>query len=105
MPQLPGRWRVLAIPYGGATDAIDLDEELGPTLPFAADVKVWLRACDSGDWFVVYRARNVLVWFLFQFSEARETWDFMLAKFQDAERLYFEGATLNDLINYQWQRV
>lgn len=105
LPKVPATWRVLAIPYGGATDAIDLDEELGPRKPFAAGVKAWFHPFESGDWFVVYRARTLLVWFLFWLSESDDAWQATLGRFSDAERLYFEGRQLNDLIDYQWQRV
>lgn len=102
---LPSRWSVLAIPYSGATEAHDFDSLFGDTKPFDIGVKVWIRPFDSGDWFALYRARNVLVYFLFRLSKTDAIWDGMLARFPDAERLSFEGARLNELIDYKWQQV
>ncbi|MGH8611090.1 MAG: hypothetical protein ACREYF_03330 [Gammaproteobacteria bacterium] len=96
---------MLAIPYTGATEAHDFDEIFGKTKPFDVGVKVWLRRFESGDWFALYRARNVLVFFLFRLPSSDDNWNGMLARFQDAERLSFSGARLTDLIDYQWQRV
>ena len=101
----PISWDVLAIPYTGATEAHDFDEIFGATKPFDVGVKVWLRRFESGDWFALYRAKNVLVFFLFRMSIATENWNGMLKRFPDAERLSFNGARLTDLIGYQWQRV
>lgn len=102
---LPSRWRVLAIPYSGATESLDFDSLFGDTKPFDIGVNVWIRPFDSGDWFALYRARNVLIYFLFRFSNTDTTWDGMLARFPDAERLSFDGTRLNELIDYKWQQV
>lgn len=103
--QPPPSWPILAIPYSGATVATDFDAMFGDTRPFDIGVKVWLKACHSGDWFVAYRAQNVLVFFLFHLSGSQEFWDGILARFQDTERLCFEGTRLVDLIAYEWRRV
>ena len=71
----PASWDVLAIPYTGATEAHDFDEIFGATKPFDVGVKVWLRRFESGDWFALYRARNVLVFFLFRISMATGNWN------------------------------
>lgn len=101
----PSSWRVLAMPFTGATDAHDFDDIFGKTKPFDVGVKVWLRCFESGDWFALYRARNVLVFFLFHLSSSDEIWDGMLARFQDAERLSFSGVRLIDLIDFKWRQV
>jgi len=101
----PASWKVLAIPYTGATEAHDFDSIFGNTKPFDIGVKVWLRRFESGDWFALYRARNVLVFFLFRLSSIDDNWNGMLARFKDAERLSFSGARLTDVIDYEWQRV
>lgn len=105
LAQLPERWRILAMPYFGATDALDFDSLFGKTKPFDIGVKVWLRALESGDWFTIFRAHNVLVFFLFQLFGSDQVWDGVLTSFRDAERLLFEGNRLTDLIDYQWQQV
>lgn len=103
--KVPPQWRVLAIPYSGATEAADLGGILGNSQPFDVGVKVWLRRFDSGDWLAGYRARNVLVFLLFRFSETDTIWNGMIERFQDAERLCFEGEHLNALINFRWRKV
>ncbi len=102
---LPPCWSVLAIPYTGATEAHDFDSLFGNTKPFDIGVKIWIRQFDSGDWFALYRARNVLVFFLFRLSNTDVIWNGMLARFQDAEHLSFEGTRLNELIDYKWKKV
>ena len=101
----PSSWKVLAIPYTGVTDAHDFDAIFGDTKPFDVGVKVWLRRFESGDWFALYRARNVLVFLLFRLSSVNDNWNGMLACFHDAERWSFTSVRLTDLISYQWQRV
>lgn len=103
--QPPAYWKVLAVPYVGATEAHDFDSILGATKPFDIGVKVWLRRFESGDWFALYRARNVLVLFLFHLSSVDDNWNGMLARFANAERLLFTGDRLTDLIDYKWQRI
>jgi len=105
LPTPPTRWRVLAIPYTGATDEADFDEIFGDTEPFDLGLKVWLKRFPTGDWFALYRAYNVLVFFLFHFSDDDSMWTGMCDRFRDAERLCFEGSNLNELINYRWKSV
>lgn len=103
--ETPSFWEVLAIPYTGAKGAHDFDAILGDTKPFDIGVKIWPRRFESGDWFVLYRAHNVLVFFLFRLSNSKENWNGMLIRFQDSERLSFKGGQLTSLIGYEWQRV
>lgn len=105
--EVPPRWRVLAIPYSGATEAVDFDEIIGNTQPFDVGVKVWLSSCDSGDWVALYRAQNILVFFLFKFSKTDTFWNGMIERFQDQDTAHFsfEGEHLNALIGYQWRQV
>lgn len=103
--EVPARWRVLAIPYDGANEAADFDEFFGNVRPFDIGVKVWLRPFDSGDWFALYNAQNILVFFLFNFSETDTNWKRMIELFQDADHWSFEGEHLNALIDYPWRQV
>lgn len=105
LSEVPPRWRVLAIPYSGATETADFDEIFGNTQPFDVGVKVWLRRFDSGDWFALYRAQNILVFLLFRFAETDAIWNGMIERFQDTDRLCFEGEHLNALIDYQWRKA
>jgi hypothetical protein len=102
---LPPRWRVLSIPYTGATEAYDVDSLLGNTKPFDIGVKVWIRPFDADNWFVLYRAHNLLVFFLFTFSENDAIWNGMIERFPEVGRLSFSGNRLTELIDYQWQIV
>lgn len=103
--ELPSRWRVLAIPYSGAAEAFDIDDLLGDTKPFDTGVKVWIRPFDSSNWFVLYRAQSLLVFFLFAFSSSDTIWNGMVERFPDAGHLSFSGNRLTELIGYQWQMV
>lgn len=105
LSKVPLRWKVLAIPYSGATEAADFDEFFGNTQPFDVGVKIWLRRFDSGDWFALYRAQNLLVFFLFKFSEVDIIWNGMIERFKDSDCLAFEGEHLNALIDYKWRKV
>lgn len=102
---VPKRWRVLAIPYAGADEATDFDDIFEKTRPFDVGVKVWLHPFNSGDWFALYRAQNMLVFFLFEFSGKATIWNRMIEQFKDAECLSFEDDHLNGLIDYQWKNV
>ena len=99
----PQRWRIIAIPYAGGTEALDFDHLLGDTKPFDIGVKVWLRRFETGEWFAIYRARNLLVYLLFRMSESEQIWRGVLAQFPDAEPLAFEAPRLTDLIGYEWR--
>lgn len=68
-------------------------------------MKVWLRRFETGDWFALYRAHHILVFFLFHLSKDDTIWNGMCDRFKDAERLSFEGNNLNELINYRWKAV
>lgn len=104
LPSVPGYWRVVAIPYIGAA-TVDFDELLGDTKPFEVGIKAWIKPMENGDWFVVYKADDVLVYLLFWFSGAKAVLSGLSSIFDDAERLLFEGAHLNQLVNYRWQQI
>lgn len=101
---VPGNWRILAIPYIGAT-AVDLDKLLGDTKPFDIGVKAWIRKLEKRDWFVVYKVDDVLVYLLFWFSGDRSVLSGLQNTFDNAQRFLFEGRNLNQLINYEWNEV
>lgn len=103
---LPPRWRVLAIPYSGATEAddFDIDALIGGTKPFDIGVKVWIHPSEEGNWSVIYRAHNLLVFFLFTFTESGAEWGVMVERFT-GRGLSFSGNRLTELIDYTWQKV
>jgi hypothetical protein len=104
LPSLPSYWRVVAIPYIGAS-SVDLDELLGDTKPFEIGIKAWVRQMENSDWFVIYKADDTLVYLLFWFSGDESVLSGLMNIFDDAERLLFEGETLNQLINHEWVQV
>lgn len=101
---VPAYWRVVAVPYVGA-DRVDFDELLGDTKPFDVGVKVWIRRMENNDWFVIYKAEDVMVYFLFWFSGDNAIIDGVSRVFEDADRLVFEGEHLNQLIGYEWRNI
>lgn len=104
LKSVPPYWRIIAVPYIGA-DKVDFDELLGDTKPFEVGIKAWLRPMENNDWFVVYKADDVLVYLLFWFSGEKYVVDRISEIFDDANRLLFEGKHLNLLVNYVWQKV
>lgn len=102
--KVPNRWRVLAITHSG-TEGIDFDDVLGITMPFDIGVKVWLKHLGPGYWLATYSVRDILVIFLFRFSDSAYLWDHTIREFADVGPLYFEGTQLVELIDYQWRRA
>jgi len=102
--ELPQVWRIYSFPYAGATDDLDFDEILGQTKPFDDGVKTWIKKMDTEDWFVVYKARGVLLFNVFVFSNT-DVLATVGSRFADTDRFYFEGATLNELLSIGWKKV
>jgi hypothetical protein len=102
---VPTQWHVLAIPYVGEADSVDLDELFGRTKPFGKQVKVWVARLETEDFLVGYRAGAVIVFFLFRFSPTLEAWRRMRNRFAKATRLTFSGSSLNELLHGGWKQV
>jgi hypothetical protein len=102
---VPSSWRVVAIPYFGKDNVIDFDKLLGDTKPFDVGLKVWIRQMEKGDWFAIYKARDVVLYLLFWFSGDRDHIEGIARIFSDADRLLFEGNNLMDLVGYEWRKV
>jgi len=100
---VPSSWRIYAIPFLGATEALDFDEVRGATQPFDVGVKVWLRS-DPPDWLALYRAKSLLVYLVFVFAPHNA-----LARlhqlFLDLEIHEFSGTSVNDLLTLGWKQV
>ena len=105
LPSIPTSWDVLAIPYVGDADSVDFDKLYGPTIPFDTGVKVWLAPPEDGDYPIIYRAKRVIVFLLFRFSESPAALNRMLARFVGGSRLRFQGSTLMELVNYSWKEA
>ena len=102
---VPAHWEVMAVPFVGETDTVDFDDLFGQTKPFGATLKVWVGHLDTGDFLAIYRTKQVIVFFLFQFAPTRAAWDKMTTRFSDATRLRFSGDRLTELINYAWEKL
>lgn len=102
---VPQKWDVLAIPYVGDSDAINFDDLFGLTKPFDVGVKVWLGELETNDYLAVYRAKRVIVFFLFRFSASAAAWDRMLSRFKSAPRLRFVGPALIEVTKHAWESV
>lgn len=102
--QVPSSWRIFSFPYSGASETLDFDGILGDTKPFEDGVKAWIKRLDTDDWFVIYKARGVLLFTVFAFSNA-DVLSLIGPKFSDTDRFYFEGATLNELLTTGWKKV
>jgi hypothetical protein len=105
LKSVPQKWDVLAIPYVGDADAIDFDDLFGSTEPFDVGVKVWLGELETNDYVAAYRAKSVIVFFLFRFSASTVAWERMLSLFKSAPRLRFLGSSLIEVTKYAWERV
>ena len=101
---VPDRWRIIAAPYTGATKSHDFDTLLGDTRPFDIGVKIWIKQFETEDWIAIYRARSVVVFFLFAFSQ-HDLSERMRTTFHDTARLQFEGQHLNELLDGKWVPV
>ena len=66
---VPSAWRIYAVPYSGATDAINFDDLLGPTKSFDTGVHVWRKQLSNTEWTVVFRAKSILLHLVFVFTE------------------------------------
>lgn len=105
LKSVPQKWDVLAIPYVGDADAINFDKLFGKTEPFDVGIKVWLGKLETNDYLAVYRAKRVIVFFLFRFSASAAAWDRMLDRFKSATRLHFVGPALIEVTKHAWTRV
>ena len=101
---VPAIWRIFSFPYTGALESLDFDSLLGNTKPFEVGVKTWIKQIDTGDWFVIYKARNVLLFSVFVLSNI-DVLEQIGSKFADTDRFYFEGNTLNELLTTGWKKV
>jgi len=101
---VPPNWNIYAVPYSGATEALDFDGVLGATEPFDEGVKVWLRPLDPPDWLVLYRANSVLAYLVFVFS-MHNALARLRELFSDADIFEFTGTSVNELLTRGWKKV
>lgn len=101
---VPPSWRILAVPYAGASDRVDFDHIVGDTEPFDIGVKVWLGKLDATDWLAIYRAGSIVVFFVFVFAK-HDALAAIRPHFPDADIHEFSGRRLNDLLTVGWRKV
>jgi hypothetical protein len=102
--ELPALWKIYSFPYSGAPEKLDFDQLLGDIRPFEDGVKTWIRKLDTGDCFVIYKARGVLLFTVFVFSNI-DVLSVVGSHFADTDRFFFQGATLNELLTTGWKKV
>lgn len=102
---IPTQWRIVAMPYFDKSSSVDFDDLLGDTRPFDVGLKVWIRRMEKGDWFAIYKARDILLYFHFWFSQDRGQLEEIGRIFSDAERFLFEGEKIMDIVGYQWIKI
>jgi hypothetical protein len=104
LQSVPMAWRIYAIPYSGATDQLDFDHIVGPTEPFDVGIKVWLGQLDNTDWLAIYRAKSIVIFFVFVFAP-HNALGAIRPHFPDADIFEFTGSCLNDLLTAGWHKV
>ena len=99
-------WRILCIPYHGASPTLDFDDLLGDTKPFEIGVKLWvIEPFKNNDFFTIYKNQVTLVYIFFWFSGKIAIIEEIKRIFNEAEHLYFEGSRLIDLSEYDWAKI
>jgi hypothetical protein len=98
-------WRVLCIPYHGASLELDFDTLLGDRQPFEIGVKLWVAPLENSDFFAVYKCQALLLYMLFWFSGETAIVDETKRVFSEAHHLYFEGSKLIALSEYDWAKT
>ena len=104
LQSVPTTWRIYAIPYSGATDQLDFDHIFGRTEPFDVGVKVWLVQLDDTDWLAIYRAKSIIIFFVFVFAP-HNALEAIRPHFPDADILEFTGSCLNELLSAGWHKT
>lgn len=105
LKHVPKEWRIYAIPYIGASEGINFDELIGPTLPFATEFRAWMKLIGEGpDWMVIYRAKSVLIYFVFVFGKHNAV-AHIKEQFSDAQVFEFTGESLNAMLQRGWREL
>ena len=105
LKEIPAWWRVVAVPYFDKSNSIDFDDLIGNAKPFDIGLKVWICPMEKGDWFVVYKARQTLLYLLFWFSGDPNKMEVIKDSFSDADHFLFEGKTIMDLVTREWRKI
>lgn len=102
---IPKQWRIIAIPNYGKHNTIDFDELVGNTKPFDIGVKVWLKPVNNGNWWVIYKAFDMVVFMFYWFSCISSDIVEISPFRSEAQCFEFQSPRLIDLINYQWKQI
>jgi hypothetical protein len=99
----PPCWRIYAQAFSGDTNRLDFAEFLGDAKPFDNDVRVWVKEMENDNWFVVYAAKGVLVYFVFAFRDRARLLEFFRSSNPEAETVKFVGTSINELLVLGWR--
>ena len=101
---VPSAWRIYAVPYSGATDAISFDEPLGRTKSFDTGIHVWRKQLGDTEWFVAFRAKSILLYLVFVLAD-KDMGPMIRQIFNDPQVHEFTGSCLNALLTTGWRQL
>ena len=70
---------------------------------FGPGVSVGIKVSGPNVWHIAYGAKTVFVFFFFVLRNDLSVTDMIRDKFQDAQCFQFRGASLMELIGYDWK--
>ncbi|MBN2019027.1 MAG: hypothetical protein JW749_02245 [Sedimentisphaerales bacterium] len=105
LKNIPKQWRIIAIPYYGKGNTFDLDDIAGNTKPFDIGVKVWLYPANNGNWWITYKACDIVVFMFFWLSGISSDIEEIVPFRPSAQCFEFQSTCLIDLIDYQWKQI
>lgn len=97
-------WRIHAFAYTGAPPSLSFDDAFGPTKPFDDDLQPWIHEMGGGNYFIAYKARGTLIFFLFALIDNQAV-PGVRALLRDADHLFFQGSAINDLLTTGWKTL
>lgn len=101
----PHYWNIVSVPYVGDLDQPEISSLFSGREPFDSNVRVRIDELEADIWFVLYAARTALVFFFFIFRDEMRVLGLIQEKFSNEQRFQFSGATLMQLVGYDWRIV
>ena len=102
---IPSNWRIIVSPWFDKGSILDFDELTGHTKPFEIGVKVWPKQANNGNWWMIYKAFEIVVFMFFWFSGIPSDIE-EIKPFQSEARCFeFQSSQLIDLVNYDWKQI
>lgn len=103
--KIPSSWYVSVIPYHGDTSNLFFDEIFVDAKLFDKDVKIYIKYIGGGVHLVTFLSYGLMLYMFFHQSENRDNLRQISLKFAEGEHYYFKGGCINELLNYQWQKL